>query len=464
MEYISSLSRGIYRKRILLLIVLIIGLFLRIYIAPYSTGSDIPQFAGFADTFLRHGLCFYMYADGSHWVSEKWAYPWPYVYGPIWVFIISFIRLFVKSSIEFGWYGSTYYVYAPMDWIVGVKTVLILFDIISAFLLYMFLRRFKHGLWPFIGFTLYFLNPMTIYISSIYGMFDQVALTFFLASLLFLNKKPFVSGIFLSLTLLTKHTFLYPALVLIIYMLLWRRWRDFTRYLIGLLVPVTVFLTPFFIGCPNSFKVFIETVFLSSKPGYTYPIVYSFNGISSLATYLHEEYGYDMLWAIEYWYIPSAILMMILIIRMVKQRLNPVIVAAIAYIIYTTTYWRVNHQYLVPTIAMAVIITILTNSKVVKITAIVTILTIALWPVAFPTSWWLHAHIKQPNQQLIQIVDKLTLMIFDERFYVIYSLVLTIQQYLLTITYIIIAKQNKKMDRPGFEPGTSAFPATSDLA
>jgi len=442
-KHISSLSKRIYRKRILLLTVLIIGIFLRICIAPYSTGSDIPQFAGFADTFLRHGLCFYKYADESHWISEKWAYPWPYVYGPIWVFIISFIRLFVRSGIEFGWHGSTYYVYTPMDWIVGVKTVLILFDIISALLLYMFLRRFKYGLWPFIGFTLYFLNPMTIYISSIYGMFDQIALTFFLASLLFLNKRPFVSGIFLSLTLLTKHTFLYPALVLILYMLLQRYWRDFTRYLTGLLVPAVIFLVPFFIGCPNSFKIFIEAISLSSKPGYTYPIVYSFNGISSLATYLHEEYGYDMLWAIRYWYIPSAMLMTVLMIRMVKQRLNPVIVAAIAYIIYTATYWRVNHQYLVPTIAMAIIIAIATNNKVIKAIAIATILTIALWPIAFPTSWWLHAHIKQPNQQLIQLIDKLTLMIFDTKFYTIYSLTLTIQQYLLIIAYIITRKRRK---------------------
>jgi len=441
--YITSLLKGFRKEFIYLLIVLIIGLFLRISIAPYSTGSDIPQFAGFADTFLRHGICFYKYIDASHWISEEWPYPWPYVYGPIWVLMISLIRLFVRSSIEFGWHGGTYYVYAPMDWIIGVKTILILFDTLSVFLLYILLRRLRYGLWPLIGFTLYFLNPMTIYISAIYGMFDQVALTFYLASLLFLDRKPFVSGIFLSLTLLTKHTFLYPAMILILYMLLWKRWRHFIRYLIGFLITATIFLVPFFIGCPGSFGNFIDTVLSASKPGYTYPIIYSFNGVSSLATYLHEEYGYDMLWAIRYWYIPTIVLMAVLMIKMIKQRTNPIIVAAIAYIIYTATYWRVNHQYLVPTIAMAIIITITTNNKVIKAIAIATILTIALWPIAFPTSWWLHAHIKQPNQQLIQLIDKLTLMIFDTKFYTIYSLTLTITQYTLIITSTILEKHKQ---------------------
>lgn len=436
MKYTFLLLKEMYRQKILLFVILIIGLFLRIYIAPYSTGSDIPQFAGFADTFLRHGLCFYKFSDGTQWISEKWAYPWPYVYGPIWIFILSFIRIFAKSSIETMWYGGNYYVYAPMDWIIGVKIVLILFDITSALLLYILLRRIKSNTWAFIGFTLYFINPMTIYISSIYGMFDQVALTFFLASLLFLRRRQFISSSLLSISLLTKQTFFYPALILILHMLLQRHWRNFIKYSTGLILPLIIFLAPFFIGCLGSFNVFIKAILSSSKPGYTYPIVYSFNGVSSLATYLYEKHGYEMLWAIEYWYLPSIIFMSILVIKVVRRRLDPMVATAIAYIIYTATYWRINHQYLVPTIAMALIAVALTDSKIVKTIAVTIILMIALWPIVFPTSWWLHVHIKQPNQQLIELVDKLTLMIFDEEFYVIYSLILTIQQYLLIIVCI----------------------------
>ncbi len=438
MDLLGSLRRLFRREYVYMLIVLGIGLFLRISIAPYSTGSDIPQFAGFADTFLRHGICFYKYVGAENWFSEKWPYPWPYVYGPMWALMLSPIRLFIGSPIEFGWRGSTYYVYAPMDWIVGVKAILIAFDTLSAILLYMILCRLKPGLWPLIGLALYYLNPMTIYISAIYGMFDQVALAFFLTSLLLLDKRPFLSGVFLSLTLLTKHTFLYPAIMLLIRMILWRRWRAFTHYLLGLLVTSIVLLAPFFIGCPGSHMVFIDTVLESSSPGYTYPIVYSFNGVSSLATYLHDEYGYDTVWVIKIWYIPAIILLIALVVKTIKHKIDPITLSAIAYIVYTATYWRVNHQYLVPTIALAIIMAVTTNNKVVKTLALTTTLTIALWPIIFPTSWWLHAHIKQPNYQLIELIDKLTLMVFEDKVYVIYSLTLTITQYILITTSIIL--------------------------
>ena len=32
-------------------------------LAPYSAGSDLTQFYGFAGTMLQHGVCFYSYAD-----------------------------------------------------------------------------------------------------------------------------------------------------------------------------------------------------------------------------------------------------------------------------------------------------------------------------------------------------------------------------------------------------------------
>ncbi len=423
-----------------LIAILAIGLAIRIYLAPYSTGSDIPQFAGFADTFLMHGLCFYKYSDGSKWFSEGWVYPWPYVYGPMLAILLAPIRFFIRSPMEAGWRGSTYYVYASLDWVVGVKALFILFDTLSAIILYILARRLGGGRWGILCLLLYYLNPMTIYISAIYGMFDQVALFFYLLTITFiLRERLFASGLLAALTLLTKHTFLYPVTALFLYIIVRGRWRTLV-FLAGAIVASAILLLPFIAGCPGSLGVLIKAVTSTSKPGYTEPIVYSFNGFSSLATLYHKEYGIDTLWAIEYWYIPSIALLLLVYAKLLRNPRCFLIPASLSYIVYTATYWRVNHQYLVPSIALLLLLAILEENKLARTTAILLTIWIGLWPVMFPTSWWFHAHIKEPNQQLINTIDKLTLMIFNEKAYVAYSLTLTILHY-ITIVLATIKRE-----------------------
>ncbi|MGQ4893537.1 MAG: glycosyltransferase 87 family protein [Candidatus Njordarchaeia archaeon] len=64
------------------------------------------------------------------------------------------------------------------------------------------------------------LNPYFIIISSVWGQFDAVALTFFLISLLFaIRERLFISSVFFGLGLLTKQTvaFLLPFLLVFIF-------------------------------------------------------------------------------------------------------------------------------------------------------------------------------------------------------------------------------------------------------
>lgn len=46
-----------------LIAILVPGLIIRLLLAPYTSGSDIAQFAGFADSMVKHGLEFFAYSD-----------------------------------------------------------------------------------------------------------------------------------------------------------------------------------------------------------------------------------------------------------------------------------------------------------------------------------------------------------------------------------------------------------------
>ena len=429
------------RIRIILLVIAILpGLVLRGVLAPYTTGSDIPQFAGFTDTFLRHGLCFYMYSDGSRALEEDWPYGWPYVYGPGLILLLAPLRLLAPTPVKHYWKGSTYYVYAPMDWIIASKSLFILFDTLSAIITYIIAlymtRSYKRSL---LALIIYYYNPMTIYISSIYGMFDQVALApLLLGSYLYLkyglNNKYGYTGLFLTgLSIAIKQTMLYPLLIFIIHILAkeggWiRRVKGLTLIVIG----ASILFIPFFTACPQSLQVFIKAMGSVSKPGYTYPVVYSFNGLSSLATYINGCCGKDTLFMIEYWYIPAVTLLALVLLGYLYRRDLPLYMAY-AYIVYTATYWRVNHQYLVPTTASAIIILLLERRDSVRILSSILLILIALWPLMFPVSWWAHAHIEKPNKGLIEIMDMFSLMIFDDLYYLLYSLTLTTTQILLIL-------------------------------
>lgn len=419
--------------RLVLVAVIVVGLALRLAAAPYSSGSDIPQFAGFADTFLRHGACFYKYADSSYAEKEGWPYNWPYLYGPLWAYILAALRLAAPSQVEHYWEGSNYYVYVGRSWIVAVKSVLIAADTAAALLIYRLASRRSRRLGVLLA-AAYYLNPMTIYISSIYGMFDQLALLPLLTALLYVDDKPRMAGGLAGLSFMVKQTMGPPALALAVYA--WRR-GSLRVFAAAAVAAATATALPLLLLCPSSAPKMLELMVEAPEPGYTRPLVYSFNGLSSLATYLHDKCscngsgGLDTLWMIKYWWVPAALLALLVLPRIVRED-DVAVAGALAYTVFTATYWRVNHQYLVPLVALLLLSSPRLGGRL-GLLAFVTTLWAGFWPIAFPTSWWFHVHVKNPDVDVWRMVDRLTLMVFDEAFYVEYSLVLTCLQYLLLV-------------------------------
>jgi len=447
----------IVRYDSLLYIIIIVGLLIRIIFAPYSSGSDIPQFYGFANTFLRHGFSFYSYASGSDYKNEGWPYAWSYVYPPLPIFLFTVARLISGGSTDIIVENVNnsilintglviietypdYNVYVNPIWIMSIKSIFILFDIIITILLYRLAGGERKGL---LISMLYYLNPMVIYISAIYGMFDQIALAFLLLSLFFMKRNMLISGIFMGLALATKQTIWVAFIPFFIYLLATFNINKIVNFLISLLVTFIVTLLPFIIFNPN-FLYIIFKIFLNpeGKPGYTEPIVYSFNGISSLMTYYNnlEASGNLVplsnamrLAIIGSWFLPFIVLFLLTIIStdFSKDSLKAL---ALGYASFIATYWRINHQYLVPLIGFLALLMTRKENRL-RLISIILIVLSGFWPLMFPTSFWFHVHLQHQfrNELLINIVNLLTIKIFDQVYYVIYSLILTITLYIFVL-------------------------------
>jgi len=476
-----SILRGGHRA--LLVLMILTGLAIRVVLLPYSTGSDIPQFYGFTTTFLKYGLNFYQHAFPDSWIIDGWPYPWPYVYPPLPLLMFTVVRLFVfgmNVSVSFNEVNNTVYmvsgpvttvlssnyeilyVWVSKSWFVPLKVIFIVFDTLVCYLIYVISGRGCRGL---IASTLYFLNPMTIYISSIYGMFDQVMIAFYLISLyLLVRGKWELSGVFAGLALVTKQTVTYPLTLLIVRCL--RSIGKVKYFIVGIALPTLVIILPF-VANYESFKAFLKLVFTPSEPYITTPIFYSFNGVSSLCTFLYLNEGGDVyLLPIKLWFIPFAVLYGLLVLNCLFRDMDVFEVSFLGYMCWTATYWRVNHQYLVPLIALAVpYVFTRRGKKFLRALTLFLTLYIGLWFFMFPMGWWFKVHIypNEVNWGLVNLWDtKLSLMIFEDKVYVAYALVLTALQYAILIANLTSATAFKSLVRTLRKKSTLSTPKTHD--
>ncbi len=414
-----------------LIAVIAVALLVRVYLAPFSTGSDIPQFYGFGNTMLHHPLNFYAYASGDHWNTEGWPYNWPYVYGPVLAYLLAFLRLLGIGNIKYFWDSSGYHVYIARSWVVAVKSLFIAADIGIAVVLYAYTwRKLKNGWAGVLLAALYLFNPMVIYVSSIYGMFDGIATMFFLLAMYLLkagNKK--LGYALIGFSLAVKHTILFPALIIMWDAFLKGKWRGIAEslkpFLAGALIPFAPFLLK-----PSSLMK-IPKLMRGMEPGYTYPISYNLNGIVSLLTYVHDKAGIDTTFYMKHWWLFSLAALGAVLIIHSKTR-NIELSVALSYAAFLLTYWRVNTQYTLPFFAFMTL-ALVSSDWPTRVVEVLAGIPPALWPVMFPTSFWFHVHFENPNWNMVKFIDRHTLMVFDTWPFVELSLTFTFLLFALIV-------------------------------
>ena len=434
----SSFFRSFSKKSVQALAVLILlGLGIRLYLAPNSTGSDIPQFYGFAGTMLKHPLDFYSYATGEMWKSEGWPYGWPYVYGPVLAYLLALVRLLVGGDVKFYWDSTGYHVFASRSWIMGVKALFILADVGIAVMIYKLTKRRSE--WGAVLLSaLYIFNPMVIYVSSIYGMFDGLALLPFLVGLYFIETGREGPGYALvGFSLAVKHTLLFPALIVLWDLLLkgWKNLHSIKRPLAAFFGGVLLPFAPFLLH-PSSL-LNLPDLLEGMKPGYTYPIAYNLNGVVALLTFIHDKTGLDTMFYMEHWEI-FALLCLVGVLFIHSRLKNLRISIALAYAVFLLTYWRVNTQYILPLVGLT-LIALPELDWPSRVVAFLPLVPSSLWPIMFPTSFWFHVHIENPNEHMIYLIDRLTLMIFDTGPFIVLSVLFTLSLFAYLVWMLRVA-------------------------
>ncbi len=316
----------------------------RAWAAPISSGVDPPQFWAFAKVFTMYGLDFYKYSGGTLPIYPTTG--WAFVYPPLWLLISTAAFLFVPGSLA----TSTM---VDVGWRVAMKAPVIGADLAIGGLLLWAVPGSKitkillAGLWLF--------HPTAWYNSAVFGQFDAIAAAFLLASVvLFRRGSDWLGFVFAGLAVLTKQHTAIPVLVMLAVL---ARQMPKRRLIAGLGVMGGMALAislPFMLN-GNLVPYLRAVLFPAQAPAYQYPLVYAFNGPASLITFLHDALGWSTEFLLRY-DAPVLILAVGAVTVFAYLRRITIEQAALSGIlVFIALFYRINYQYLVIYIPLAIL-------------------------------------------------------------------------------------------------------------
>lgn len=233
--------------------------------------------------------------------------------------------------------------------------------------------------------------------------------------------------------------------------------------MVGLAV---VFSVPFLIT--GNFIAYIRSIIISTgSPVYHYPLMFSFSGSTSLLTYLHNTFGWETISLIQW---SSAVFVASFItagVFVYIKRIIPAQAMLIGIMLLISLFYRVNYQYLIIFIPLALYIAAGTPYKSERAVALAVALFPAIWVWLFNVYAWFN-NFSPLAPQAKDILSRLWLSHADlpDYAYVAFSVTLMC----LCLTYIILAftRWHRKPDesflekkRPGIVASTTVSPPVS---
>lgn len=177
-----------------------------------------------------------------------------YYYFPSWGYVLSIITFVAnKAGIGYGHYGDFGTAIKDCDVVIpslGYSTlfliVLIILDVLVGYLIYRIGCRITTERRAAIMFAVWFLCPITIMMSSVRLMFENFEIMLMLLALLFMmDRKNFVSGLFMGTCLLSKQFGVFMAVLMSGYSYAHSHsLRGILEYFLGILVSVAVLMFP----------------------------------------------------------------------------------------------------------------------------------------------------------------------------------------------------------------------------
>lgn len=237
MEWFRTLT-----VRQLAVLVLVVGLVLRVVIGLFYTYPIEDNYWILASTNLTAG-------EGLYGVPG-------YYYLPVWGYFLALITAFTNFlGIPYGHYVDNIgtiikdcdIIVPTVEYSMTVLVVLIIFDVLVGYLIYRIgMKVTGDERKSVIMSAIWFLCPLTIAISSIRLMFENVEIFFLLVSvLLLMERKPTAAGMAMGACLPSKQFGVFAALLLLAYS--YSQTRDLKyslKYLGGALISALILMAP----------------------------------------------------------------------------------------------------------------------------------------------------------------------------------------------------------------------------
>ncbi len=398
--------------------------YIRFWAAPLAAGPDVAQFWAFAKVFQQHGLDFYRYADGTLDIFPTQG--WGFVYPPVWLLLLGLAWLAVPSSLA----SDTM---IDAGWRVAMKTPIIVADLAIGAFLYWAVPGPKWRKLVFAG--LWLIHPTAWYESAVFGQFDAIAAAFLLASVILLLKgRDGLAFLLAGLALLTKqHAFLAAGMMIVAVV----RYMSKRRLLINgaiLAGTVVVLSVPFLVT--GNLAAYIHSFFFpGAAPAYQEPLVFAFSGGGALLTYLHQVIGWDTS-AVITW------MLQVLLIRLAataflsyRRAITPLQAALAGILVFIGLFYRVNYQYLVVYIPLALLLAARTQYRGERIFALGLAVFPAIWVWLTNVPWWFYSY-EPANRWVTDVLGHvgLTARYLPDYAYVIYAGVLMC----LALGYVVL--------------------------
>lgn len=361
----------------------ILGIFLaaaayfRIWAAPLSAGPDVAQFWAFATVFHTNGLDFYRFAEAKLAIFPFSG--WGYFYPPVWLLILGLCLLIIPDT------HATELMVDP-SWRLVMKSPIIAADLVIGCLIFWtvpgrkWLRLLFTGLWLF--------HPTAWFESAVFGQFDAIAAAFLLASIIALERGSNLWAFILAgLAVMTKQHTLLAVGLMIIALVRNIGWKPTLKY-IGILCGLAVVISLPFLVTGNFVDYFRSIIFSASAPGYQYPIIYAFSGIGSSLTYIHNTWGWDTGGVFNYC-IPALIISWLIAgVFVYRRKITPLRAALIGICLFVAIFYRINYQYLVIYIPLALMVAAKTDHWSERIISLILALAPLAWIWISDPAYW----------------------------------------------------------------------------
>jgi Gpi18-like mannosyltransferase len=362
------LSKLKYRRLLDIKWIVLAGVTLRVILSLFTSHAydmEIWKFA--ARTFYEHGEI----ALFSNWTSP-----------PVFYFALIFSYFPYALLHYYIGFGDWRVFHHPVRAVesLSIKMPMIIADVLIFILLIKIIRHIRPSLSKkqtvFLS-SLYFLNPYVIMVSSVWGMFDALAMVFIVAGIyMWVKKRYLLAGTLFAISACTKWIGVAPLLVGTILLLRQRRFETTIKMAItSAIIILAVFALPFI--ATNQTSYFLEVLAFRLGKGSDITI---WHGITYLE-YFRLQDVFSMLpdWLVSnYFFIFFGVFSVFLCF--IIARSNPqdhraeaftlIKGTLLAFLAFYLTYLRVNQQFLLWSIALVPLLLASSKNEAIKYMAL----------------------------------------------------------------------------------------------